>query len=297
VLVEGRESIQMIISKIPLHILAMAVVSLGLTTSVRSASRVTLAVLADETHRQSTPSTQVTRGPSSAQIEVDPNSQPRALGLTTEQAAVTPPQVTYDDGQLTIIAENVSLSAVFDALRRVMGTNIEMPPGAANQLIWVRSGPGPARRVLRDLLDGTDLDYVIQASESDGEGVRSVLLSVRSKGGDTSDPGSSPARNLNRKAQPGGVSATDSPDMDTTPAENVASSGELAPSDPIAAAIPQSGAQSTPANVQLPSLGSKPSPAGSPEGSSEQMIQQLQTLYQQRRQMQMQQNQKLPTAN
>ncbi len=288
----------MIISKIPLHILAMAVVSLGLTTSVRSESRATLAVLADETHRQSTPSTQVTRGPSSAQIEVDPNSQTRALGLTAEQAAVTPPQVTYDDGQLTIIAENVSLSAVFDALRRVMGTNIEMPPGAANQLIWVRSGPGPARRVLRDLLDGTDLDYVIQASETDAEGVRSVLLSVRSKGGDTGDPGSSPARNLNRKTQPGGVPATDSPDtMDTTPAENVASSGELAPSDPTAAAIPQSGAQSTLANVQLPSLGSKPSPAGSPEGSSEQMIQQLQTLYQQRRQMQMQQNQKLPTAN
>jgi len=297
VLVEGRESIQMIISKICRQILSVAVVSLGLTTLLRSQSRVTLAVPADETHQQSTPSMQVPKSGLSAQIEIDPNSQTKALGLTTEQVAVKPPQVTYDDGQLTIIAENVSLSAVFDAIRRAMGTNIEMPPGAANQFIWVRSGPGPARRVLRDLLDGTDLDYVIQASETDADGVRSVLLTVRSKGGDTGEPGSSPVRSLNRKTQPAGVSATDSSDTDIAPAENVASSGELAPTDPTAASIAQSGSQSAPTNVQLSSLGSKPSPAGSPEGSSDQMIQQLQTLYQQRRQMQMQQNQKLPTAN
>jgi hypothetical protein len=81
--------------------------------------------------------------------------------------------------------------------------------------------------------------------------------------------------------------------MDVAPAENVASSGEPAPTDSTAA----TSAQPPPNNVQLSSLGSKATPAGSPDGNSEQMIQQLQTLYQQRRQMQMQQNQKLPTAN
>ena len=288
----------MITSKSFRQALSVAVVSLALTASVRSESRVTFAVPADETHQQPMPSTQVTKSTSPAQLETDPNSQAKSLGLTTKQsAAVKPPQVTYDDGQLTIIAENVSLSAVFDALRRVMGASIEMPPGAADQLIWVRSGPGPARRVLRDLLDGTDLDYVIQASETDIDGVRSVLLTARSKGGNSGDAGSSPVRSLNRRMQPGSVPPADNSDTDIAPpAENVASSGEPAPTASIDPASAPSG-QLSPTNVQLSSLGSKPGPEGSPEGGSEQMIQQLQTLYQQRRQMQMQQNQKLPTAN
>jgi hypothetical protein len=287
----------MITSKSFRQALSVAVVSLALTASVRSESKVSFATPADETHQQATPSTQVIKSTSPAQIETDANSQTKSMGLTSEQGAVKPPQVTYDDGQLTIIAENVPLSVVFDALRRVTGASIEMPPGAADQLIWVRSGPGPARRVLRDLLDGTDLDYVIQASETDIDGVRSVLLTARSKGGDSGDAGSSPVHSLNRRMQPGSVPPADTSDTDIAPpVENVASSGEPAPTASIDPASASSG-QLSQTNVQPSSLGSQPSPTGSPEGGSEQMIQQLQTLYQQRRQMQMQQNQKLPTAN
>jgi hypothetical protein len=285
----------MITSKNFQQAFSVAVISLGLAASLRSESRVALAMPADETHQQSIPATQVIKNASPTQLEVD--SQAKSLGLTTAQVAAKPPLVTYDGGQLTIIAENVSLSAVFDALRRVTGANIEMPPGAVDQLIWVRSGPGPARRVLRDLLDGTELDYVIQASETDVDGVRSVLLTARSKGGDAGESGNSPVRGLNHRTQPGSVPPADSSDTDIAPpAENVASSGEPAPTTPVEPASASSG-QLSPTNVQLSSLGSKPSPSGSPEGGSEQMIQQLQTLYQQRRQMQMQQNQKLPTAN
>jgi len=274
------------------QVLSVALVGMALTTSPRSESKVTFAMPADETHQQSTPSTQVNKS-TPGQIEIDPNSQTKSLGLTTEQVAVKPPQITYDDGQLTIVAENVPLSAVFDALRRIMGANIEMPSGAADQLIWVKSGPGPARRILRELLDGTEFDYIIQASETDVDGVRSVLLTTRSKGADTGEPGSSPVRSLTRRTPAGAAPVAESSDVDIAPVENVSSSGETAPADPAAA---PSG-QLSPTNVQLSSLGSKPGPAGSPEGGSEQMIQQLQTLYQQRRQMQMQQNQKLPTAN
>lgn len=281
------------------QVLSVALVGMALTASPRSESKVTFAMPADETampadetHQQSTPSTQVNKS-TPGQIEIDPNSQTKSLGLTTEQVAVKPPQITYDDGQLTIVAENVPLSVVFDALRRIMGANIELPPGAADQLIWVKSGPGPARRILRELLDGTEFDYIIQASETDVDGVRSVLLTARAKSGDTGEPGSSPMHSLTRRTPPGAAPTAESSDTDVVPVENVSSSGEPAPTDPAAA---PSG-QVSPTNVQLSSLGSKPGPAGSPEGGSEQMIQQLQTLYQQRRQMQMQQNQKLPTAN
>jgi len=272
-------------------LLSMAIVSLGLAAPPRSESRVTFAMPADGTHRQSTPLTQVSNSTLSGQS--DPNSQTKSLSLVTEQAVPKLAQVTYDEGQLTIEAENVPLSAVLDAVRRVMGASIEIPPGAANQLIWVRSGPGPARKVLRDLLDGTELDYVIQASETDVDGVKSVLLTARSKGADTLEPVNSQVRGLNRRAQPSAVPAADSTEMDVAPEEKVASSIEPGATDRAAA----TSAQPTPNNVQLSSVDSKTTPVGLTGGSSEHTIQQLQTLYQQRRQMQMQQNQKLPTSN
>jgi hypothetical protein len=276
------------------QMLSVAVVTLGLAAPLRSESRVTFAMPADGTHQQSTPLAQVSKSAPPAQSDVDPNSPAKPLSLSSEQAVLKLPQVTYDEGQLTIVAENVPLSTVLDAVRRIMGANIEIPPGAANQLIWVRSGPGPARRVLRDVLDGTELDYVIQASETDVDGVRSVFLTTRSKGGDTVEPASSPVRGVNRRSQQGAVSAADSSsEMDVAPEEKVASSSEPGPTDPTAT----TSAQPTPNNVQLSSLDSKTTPAGSTGGSSEHTIQQLQTLYQQRRQMQMLQNQKLPTAN
>jgi hypothetical protein len=272
-------------------LLSMAIVSLGLAAPLRSESRAIFARPADGTHRQSTPLTQVSNSTLSGQS--DPNSQTKSLSLVTEQAVPKLAQVTYDEGQLTIVAENVPLSAVLDAVRRVMGASIEIPPGAANQLIWVRSGPGPARKVLRDLLDGTELDYVIQASETDVDGVKSVLLTARSKGADTLEPVNSQVRGLNRRAQPSAVPAADSSEMDVAPEEKVASSSEPGATDRAAA----TSAQPTPNNVELSSVDSKTTPVGSTGGSSEHTIQQLQTLYQQRRQMQMQQNQKLPTAN
>jgi hypothetical protein len=289
-LVKGWKANHMITLKNCWQMLSLAVLSLGL--SAHCESKVSLARPADGTPQQPTPSTQVNKS-TPGQIEIGPSSQTKSLGLTTEQVAVKPPQITYDDGQLTIVAENVPLSAVFDVLRRIMGVNIEMPPGAADQLIWVKSGPGPARRILRELLDGTEFDYIIQASESDVDGVRSVLLTARSKGGDTGESGGSPVRSLTHGAQPSSVPAADSSDVDIAPVESVSSSGEPATADSAAA----TSGQLPPTNVQLSSLGSKPSPGASAEGGSEQMIQQLQTLYQQRRQMQMQQNQKLPTAN
>src|ERR1700686_5678935 len=40
----------------------------------------------------------------------DPNSQPQSL--TTERVVSRPPQITYEEGQLTIVAENSPLSEV-----------------------------------------------------------------------------------------------------------------------------------------------------------------------------------------
>src|SRR6266481_1806823 len=101
--------------------------------------------------------------------------------LSAEQGTPSRQQVSYEDGQLTIVAENSKLGDILAAVSERMGADIEIPASASDERIWVRLGPGPARRVLAALLGGTDLDYIIQASETDPEGIQSVLLAPRTK--------------------------------------------------------------------------------------------------------------------
>ena len=273
-------------------LLLMVVVTVSLGAPLRSQSQITFAMLADGT-QQSTPSTHVAKRVLPEPTGVDSVSPTKSSGLIAENAAVKSPEVSYDQGQLTIIAENVSLSVVLDAVRRAMDADIEMPPGAANQLIWLRAGPGPARRVLRDLLDGTELDYVIQASETDVDGIRRVLLSARSKSSDNPEPENAPVRSLNaRRLQSAPAPQAESSGTDQAPEEKVALHSD--PPSPDSTAQPTS--QPAP-NVQPSAVDSKAAMGGPPIGSSEQSTQHLLDLYQQRRQLQMSQNQKSPTAN
>lgn len=209
------------------------------------------------------------------------------LNSTPAQQLVKPPQVTYEDGQLTIIAENSSLSDVMKALRAALGADIELPGGVADQRIWVHLGPGPARRVLRDLLDGTEFNYVMQASESDADGIRSVLLTQRAKSGGSSETTGLPERAAVGKLSRGGSATASVPNSEDPSAEPVASNG---PS--------QATAPPTPVDVQSASANPQNTPPNSDNGASkassraDEMIQQLQSMYQQRRQIQIQQNQK-----
>lgn len=211
---------------------------------------------------------------------------------------VKPPQVTYEDGELTIIAENSSLSEVMKALRASLGADIDLPGDIVDQHIWVRLGPGPARRVLRDLLDGTEFNYVIQASESDPDGIRSVLLTPRGKS--TGAEAGSPERTAIRRIPRTGSDAASSTDSENPAPEPVASADPSQATPPTSpaqatAASPADGSsssarvQNTAANVDA--IVPRPAPASDPN----EQIQQLQTLYQQRRQLQMQQNQR-PTG-
>jgi hypothetical protein len=102
---------------------------------------------------------------------------------SAEQLPLSPPQISYADGQLTITAENSTLTAIMTAIRLQMGADVELPPSASREHLVVRLGPGPAREVIAALLSWTDYDYVIQASDSDPAGIRSVLVTSRPKTG------------------------------------------------------------------------------------------------------------------
>ncbi|HEX2661529.1 MAG TPA: hypothetical protein VHM93_01750 [Candidatus Acidoferrum sp.] len=218
-----------------------------------------------------------------------PPPSPTVAGEPT----VKPPLVTYEDGELTIIAENSSLSEVMKALRSSLGADIDLPANVNDQHIWVRLGPGPARRVLRDLLDGTEFNYVIQASETDPDGIRSVLLIPRGK---STGPETEPAAKPGVRWMPGhGPDAQQIPTDSQIPAPEPAASADPSQATPPASPANESSSsarvQNTPANFS-PS-DPRPTPATDPN----EQIQQLQSLYQQRRQLQMQQNQRSTGQN
>jgi hypothetical protein len=273
--------------------LALAVTPIGgaggiLSSTSRAAERAALV------------SASLEQNPSGSQ-QTSPQPPPVPNANSVEQATAKPPQVTYEGGQLTIIAENSSLTEVMKALRTALGADIDLPANFADQRIWVRLGPGPAHRVLRDLLDETEFNYMIQASEDEQDGIRSVLLTPRSKQAGPAGNAGIPERAVNARVARAGSDTTDASDSGNSATPEAVASSDPAPAAPSA---PPPAAPSAPAANALAASASLQNAPGSselsapPPGSrTDEMIQQLQSMYQQRRQIQIQQNQKPPSPN
>ena len=113
-------------------------------------------------------------GPSSAAAapaEVRP-----IVPSTPANSPPQPPQVTFQNGLLSIHAENSTLADVLTDIRRKTGTQIQVPPGASTQRVVVQEGPAPVRDVLVALLQGSGFDYIILGSPQDPAVVQRVLL-------------------------------------------------------------------------------------------------------------------------
>jgi hypothetical protein len=231
----------------------------------------------------------------------DANANQQAAGPTAAPESGKPPQVTYQDGKLTILAENSTLSEVLFAIRATTGTNVDLPGGAAAQRIWIRLGPSPARQVLRDLLDSTEFNYVIQGSATDPDGVGSISLTLRNKGSETGAQGTQVARTQNRR----GAAVNSNPaelEQDEPALQTAASTAAAATPPPPPSSTDVALPDALPLASQLgkiPSLTATPEPGSVKPlgGSPSEIIQQLQSMYEQRRQLQIQQNQKAPPSN
>jgi len=217
-----------------------------------------------------------TQLPSASQIL----SQPAGVSRT-----VPAPVVTYQNGRLTIIAENVSLSEIMSLLHSAMGAQIDLPAGASDERIWARLGPGPARKVLSDLLSNTDLNFVIQGSLKDVDGIETVMLTSRSD---------DPSRKLGNSME----AATSMDDReqsragsgpDQSPAPEMTASQHPPAESAAAMDAPSVAAEAQPPTIALPVIPSRPS-----SSTTDQMVQQLTNMYQQRKQIQLSQNGSTP---
>jgi len=105
-----------------------------------------------------------------------PKTLPPPAPLTPEQMPAAPPQVTYSNGLLSIVATNSTLSDILRAVAARTGAAVDAPAQLTGERVAAQIGPGTPREVLSDLLTGPRFDYILVGSDGDPNAVRSIIL-------------------------------------------------------------------------------------------------------------------------
>jgi hypothetical protein len=159
-----------------------------------------------------------------------------------DSIAAVPPQVTFQNNQLTIVAPNSTLADILRAVRKQTGAEIEIPP--APERVVTHLGPGPARSVVAELLNGSRFNYILLGSPSDDSVLTRVVLVAKSGPDVIPMPGGAQTGLAQNPQNPqdssqdtnDSQSADDSANDDNTP-EPAAAEPEQAPNPPEQNAI------------------------------------------------------------
>jgi hypothetical protein len=136
------------------------------------------------------------------------------------------PQVSYQGGLLTIVAPNSTLGDILRSVRKYTAADIEIP-ATANERVVTRLGPGPAREVMAELLNGSHFNYILLGSTDDANALVRVVL-VAKTGSDT--PNSEATA---KNAAPQTANAADADTVEDT-AEDTPDQGPVEPEQPAA---------------------------------------------------------------
>ena len=110
--------------------------------------------------------------------------------IPLDSMAPVPPQVSYQNAQLTIVAPNSTLGDILRAVRKQTGAEIEIP--VATERVVTHLGPGPAREVVAELLNGSRFNYVLMGSSGNDAALTRVVLVLKT-GPDNVNPPGGPA--------------------------------------------------------------------------------------------------------
>ena len=104
---------------------------------------------------------------------------PQEMGVlppvTLDQLPAAAPRVRYGDRQLTIDSQNSTFSDVLKAVCRKIGADLDLPAGAGNERVVVHMS-GTTRQAIRELLNGSNLNYIILGSPENPDGVGKLIL-------------------------------------------------------------------------------------------------------------------------
>lgn len=139
-----------------------------------------------------------------------------ATPAALEQRPAIPPQIAFQNGQLTITAENSTLGDILKGVRAQTGAEVDVPGNATERVVG-HFGPGPARDVLGSLLYGSRFNYVLLGSPSDPSVLDRVILLAKSGAGSEPEPAQeNQPLAQNPPAKPGAAVAVETDDSDDT---------------------------------------------------------------------------------
>jgi hypothetical protein len=140
-------------------------------TAILLSTAVAIPAFASERRPSSKPAAKAPAGPV---VEVVEPPKP----LTLEQQPATPPRVTFQAGQLSITAHNSTLGDILRSVHAQTGAVVDVPANATERVVG-QFGPGPARDVLADLLNGSHFNYVMLGSAAHPDSLARVILTPR----------------------------------------------------------------------------------------------------------------------
>ena len=154
-----------------------------------------------------------------------------------DSIAAVPPQVSFQNNQLTIVAPNSTLADILRAVRKQTGAEIEIPP--APERVVTRLGPGPARSVVAELLNGSRFNYILLGSPSDDSVLTRVVLVAKTgpdvvpvPGGAQTGLAQNPQNQDSSQDMNDSQSADDNSANDDNTPEPTAAESEQAPTPP-----------------------------------------------------------------
>src|SRR5579863_9126694 len=98
--------------------------------------------------------------------------------MPLDAIAAMAPQVSFQNNELTIVAPNSTLADILRAVRKQTGAEIDIPP--APERVVTHLGPGPAREIVAELLNGSRFNYVLLGSPADDAVLTRVVLVAKS---------------------------------------------------------------------------------------------------------------------
>jgi hypothetical protein len=132
------------------------------------------------------------------------------------------PQVTYQDGLLTIDAPNSTLGDILRSVRKHTSAEIEIPPTATERVV-TRLGPAPAREVMAELLNGSRFNYILLGSPENANSLVRVVLVAKTgpetPGQTTQAEGATPAEAPDADAAADDATPEESGDQGTADAD------------------------------------------------------------------------------
>jgi hypothetical protein len=110
----------------------------------------------------------------------EPTPAQPVVPLRPSQLPSVPPRVSFQNGLLTVVAENSTVADILGAIKGATGIRIESTGGPSGDRVAAKIGPAPPRQVLLSLFQGSHYDYVMLGSAADPERIERVILTPRS---------------------------------------------------------------------------------------------------------------------